>query len=384
MVQYRLLEITTTYGSYLDSFYEKNQDVDSLSYDELYSLFVEDGFAESDFVHRHLQEIGIESKVVFYNNLKLQRKWREEFANCEPFEIVMNQIKDYRPDVIYINDLTIFSRERLMEIKNYAGSQNVKLVGFYFFLLTDKKVTEVIDLFDQIYNGAQYYVDMYRKEGIDAKLLRHAFDSSIYKKIGEKSRKNEVVFLGNVFLGKDIHSNRIDMLKALIDCDVPYSFYGGIYGAEEGKSVLRRIKSRICPSKEQQIIRFITEKNRQNNYPNVFGLDYYRVLSEKLICLNRHISSVGRGAGNMRMYEATGMGACLLTDARDENVALFEIDKEIVTYSNMEELQDKVKWLMENPLKAREIGQAGQEKTFLAHSYKNKALKLNEYLQELF
>lgn len=384
MIQYRLLEIATTYDAYLDFFYEKNRNVDAFSYEELYSLFTEDCFAESDFIHRYLREIGIESKVVFYNNLKLQRKWKEEFADLEPFEIVVNQIRDYEPDVIYISDIAILSREQLLEIKNYAGSKKVKLVGFCFFLLTDKNVMGVIDLFDQVYTGAQHYVDAYREKCVDAKLLRHAFDSSVYERCASECRKKEVVFLGNVFLGKDVHSNRLDMLKALIDSGVPYSFYGGIYGAENNGSVLRRIKNIIYPSKEQRLLYLIKNGNRQNHYPNIFGIDYYRILSEKLICVNCHIAAIGQGAGNMRMFEATGMGTCLLTDAKDENAALFEIDKEIVTYSNMEEFRDKVKWLIENPDRAAQIAKAGQEKTFRVHSYRNKALTLNEHLQELF
>lgn len=384
MIQYRLLEITTTYDAYLDFFYEKNRNVDAFSYEELYSLFVSDAFAESDFIHRYLREIGIESKVVFYNNLKLQRKWKEEFADCEPFEIVMNQIRDYEPDVIYISDVTIMSREQLLTIKEYADSIKAKLVGFCFFLPTAQNVISVIDLFEQIYTGAQHYVDLYRKKGINAKLLRHAFDSSVYERCASECRKKEVVFLGNVFLGKDVHSNRLDMLKALIDSEVPYSFYGGIYGAENNGSVLRRIKNIIYPSKEQRLLYLIKNGNRQNHYPNIFGIDYYRILSEKLICVNCHIAAIGQGAGNMRMFEATGMGTCLLTDAKDENAALFEIDKEIVTYSNMEEFRDKVKWLIENPDRAAQIAKAGQEKTFRVHSYRNKALTLNEHLQELF
>lgn len=384
MVQYRLLEITTTYEAYLNFFYEKNKNTDLLSYEELYSLFIEDCFAESDFIHRYMREMGIESKVVFYNNLKLQRKWKEEFADLEPFEIVMNQIKDYEPDVIYISDIAILSREQLLQIKNYADSKKAKLVGFYFFLLTDKNVMGVIDLFDQVYTGAQYYVDAYREKGINAKLLRHAFDFSIYEKCAGEYRKREVVFLGNVFLGRDIHSNRLDMLKALIDSGVPYSFYGEIYGGEDGGTVLRRIRNSICPSKEQRLLHLIRNGNRQNHYPNTFGIDYYRILAKQLICVNCHIAAIGQGAGNMRMFEATGMGACLLTDAKDENTALFEIDKEIVTYSNMEEFRDKIKWLMENPDQAAQIAKAGQEKTFRVHTYRNKALALNEHLQELF
>ncbi len=384
MVQYRLLEITTTYESYLNDFYAKNENIDLLSYEELYSLLTEDGFAESDYIHHYLKEIGIESKVVFYNNIALQRKWKEELVDCDPFEILMKQIEDYKPDVIYISDVTIMTREKFLQIKNYSNSKKIKIVGFCFFLPAAQNVMNVVDLFDQIYTGAQYYVDLYDQKGINAKLLRHAFEPSVCERYDVGHRKNEVVFLGNVFLGKDVHSNRLDMLKALIDGGVPYSFYGGIYGNEAGWSVLRRIKNSVCPSKEQKTIRYVMDKGKQNQYPNIFGGEYYRTLSEYLICVNCHIAAIGQGAGNMRMFEATGMGACLLTDAKDENAAIFEVDKEIVTYSDMKEFQEKLNWLIENPNQASQIARAGQEKTFRVHSYKNKALVLNEYLQELF
>lgn len=383
MTQYRLLEISTAYGSYLKYFYDRNKNTDLLSYEELYSLFTEDCFAESDFIHRHLKDIGIESKIVFYNNLKLQRKWNDKFTDSDPYEIVMNQVKDYEPDVIYMSNLTLLSRDRLLGLKNYTNSKRVRLVGYCFFLLTDKNVMNIIDLFDQIYTGAQHYVDYYLKKGINAKLLRHAFETTVYDACNSGHRNKEVAFIGNVFLGKDVHSNRIEMLKALGDSGVPYVFYGEIYGNENNKTVLGRLRSRFIQSREQRNIRYITDKNRKNHYPNVYGKEYYKILSEKLICVNCHIAAVGQGAGNMRMFEATGMGTCLLTDSRDENASLFEIDKEIVTYSDMAEFRDKVRWLMENPDRARQIAKAGQEKTFRVHSYRNKALQLNEYLQEL-
>ena len=243
MIQYRLLEITTSYASYLNYFYDYYKNTELLSYEELYSLFTEDCFAESDFIHRHLKEIGIESKVVFYNNMNLQRKWKDEFANSDPYEIVINQVKDYEPDVIYISDMTVFTRDQLFEIKSYSNSKRVRLVGFCFFLLTDQNVMDSIRLYDQIYTGAQNYVDYYLKQGANAKLLRHAFESPVYDKCNSGCRKKEVVFMGNVFLGKDVHSNRIEMLKTLIESGVSYTFYGDIYGGEGSKTALGRLKS---------------------------------------------------------------------------------------------------------------------------------------------
>ena len=101
------------------------------------------------------------------------------------------------------------------------------------------------------------------------------------------------------------------------------------------------------------------------------------------ICINQHAVIAGTGAGNMRMFEATGMGCCLLTDYRAENSDLFIPDYEIVVYNSYEELVEKAKWLIDNPLETQKIGIAGQKRTLNEHSYKNKAEKMNNYIEEL-
>ncbi len=381
MFQYKLLEITTIYEAYLRSFYAKNQDTEGLSYDALYQLFVQDCFADGDFVHRYLNRMGIETALIFYNNKQLQAKWKPELSNCSSFEILMAQLRNFKPDIIFISCFSEFSREQFIEMKNYDTTKKIKLVGYIFFYISDD-IRRNLDLFDQIYTGGSYFIELFKKEGIEAKLLRHAFEPSVYMENKSEKRKDEIVFPGNIFVGKKVHSNRLDMLNALIECGVPWSFYGEISNIAES-SKWGKIRGKICPNREQRISRLILEENKYNCYPSVFGKDYYRVLSENLICVNSHIS-IEWGAGNMRMFEATGMGACLLTDDRAENSEIFEVDKEIVTYSSLEEFKDKVKWLLNDTNKTKEIAKAGQEKTFKIHSYENKALALNEYLQELF
>ena len=147
------------------------------------------------------------------------------------------------------------------------------------------------------------------------------------------------------------------------------------------RTLLGKWKNKILYRKESEIVDKINESS--NHYDNVYGMEYYDILASGLVCVNSHVSAVKWGAGNMRMFEATGMGTCLLTDDKKENQDLFEIDKEIVTYANLEEFKDKLKWLMNYPDEAKKIGKTAQKKTLEVHTYKNKAYLLNEYIQEL-
>ena len=85
----------------------------------------------------------------------------------------------------------------------------------------------------------------------------------------------------------------------------------------------------------------------------------------------------------MRLFEATGMRCCLLTDFKSDIENLFEPDREIVTYKSIDEAVSKAKFLIENPDAANEIATAGQKRTFRDHTTEKQAKQLSFFLNEL-
>lgn len=372
MRQYKLLEIATQYDQYLRGFYKIHSDIDKLSYDELFAMIANDDFAESDFIHRQLNKMGIESKVIFCNNRNLQDKWHSVQKDISYFGILLLQIKDFAPDVILISDMCFFSSEETAAIKGCMGDGKVKLVGFHFTELNDAFWKDA-SLYDQIYTGNKACLCLMKNRGLPAYLLRHAFEASILDDIPRYERKDAVCFLGSIFVGKELHSNRLDMLDAIMRSNLPYVFYGNIYGS---------IQEIISRKDERKYLGIIAEIAKYMEM-GVFGREYYKVMGQYGICLNLHAPCAGYGAGNMKMFEATGMGACLLTDYRSENAELFDIANEIVVYDSFEDMAEKAKWLLDNPGKAREIALAGQKRTLAEYTYKNKAECLDGYIQML-
>ena len=82
----------------------------------------------------------------------------------------------------------------------------------------------------------------------------------------------------------------------------------------------------------------------------------------------------------MRLYEATGMGACLVTDQKSNLANLFKIDEEIVAYNNPEEAAEKIRYLINNPEVARQIAKAGQDRTLKDHTYSKRMEMLLDIL----
>ncbi len=62
------------------------------------------------------------------------------------------------------------------------------------------------------------------------------------------------------------------------------------------------------------------------HHDDPWGLEMYRKLAKSKIRLNCHEEIAGNYASNMRLYKATGMGACLITDWKENLPNIFEPD----------------------------------------------------------
>ena len=107
------------------------------------------------------------------------------------------------------------------------------------------------------------------------------------------------------------------------------------------------------------------------NKPN-FGYDYYNSINNSKISLNIHTEAMGNTAGNIRLFEITGMKSCMLTENFNNISDLFEPDKEIVTYANFEDLEEKIKFLKKNLNFAQDVAKRGYEKIQTNHTEKSR------------
>ena len=113
-----------------------------------------------------------------------------------------------------------------------------------------------------------------------------------------------------------------------------------------------------------------------------WGLAMYEVLARSRIALNRHIDLAAGYANNMRLYEATGVGALLVTERGRNLDDLFEAGREVVTYENEDELIERLRHYMEHDEERRRIAAAGQARTLSEHTYAGRMAELSAMLEE--
>ena len=85
----------------------------------------------------------------------------------------------------------------------------------------------------------------------------------------------------------------------------------------------------------------------------------------------------------MRLFEATGVGTCLLTDWKQNLSEIFAPDLEVTTYKTAEECVDKVKWLLDHPKERKAIAEAGQARTLKEHTFEQRAAQMHEWMRKL-
>ena len=73
-------------------------------------------------------------------------------------------------------------------------------------------------------------------------------------------------------------------------------------------------------------------------------------------------------SGNIRLFEATGMGALLITENSENIAEFFSPGIEIVTYRSTDELVQLIHYYMRHRWEAREIADRGQQRTLTDHN----------------
>jgi spore maturation protein CgeB len=115
----------------------------------------------------------------------------------------------------------------------------------------------------------------------------------------------------------------------------------------------------------------------------VWGADMYQVLRRSRITLNSHIDLAGREAGNMRLFEATGVGAFLLTDFKDNLHTLFAPDREVAVWRSIDDCLATIGRAIGDDDGRAAVARAGHARTMTQHTYRHRATEIIGFVDEL-
>jgi len=403
-MNYRFIKVTNFYRNFLKYYYLKNSHISDKSYAEQYESLMNEAFGWSNFYQLHLNNLGNEAFEIIANADYLQSSWAKEHnVAATGEELLLEQFKFYKPEVIFFQDSLSFSISFIKTLKKNVPSVK-KLIGWCCSPFTDQQL-ETYKYFDFVCTCSPKFVEVFKKAGIKSFRLNHAFEPALIPKIQLNNNypESDFIFIGSFIGNADFHNERIRLIESLIKSEVNLSLYTNLPN-DNSVYVLSQKLGYIVSNSLKAIglnevafnIPFIkktarlTEMPKKINYSKdfikaaiptpLFGLEMMKALSKSKIGFNSHGGVAGDYAANIRLFEVTGVGSCLLTDHKKNIKDFFEPDKEVVTYNSPEECVEKVTWLLSHPNELKQIAEAGQKRTLKDHTFERRAETLHEII----
>jgi hypothetical protein len=405
----RLLKLGIYHLSYLRDFYLKRPELKRQPYSVQHRALIDDCFGSSDFWTNALTKLNYETTDIIANARFLQTSWASENGinfdeNDWLFEIATAQIKSFRPDVLLVADYSTFTADFLKNIKRECPSIRLVL-GWCGAPYNDSSVFREWDI---ALSCVPEMVADFLAKGICSYHINHAFAPRILNELNLKSQPGaDFGFIGSIVKQNHFHIERERLLLQLVKSTnlqiwseikrPSFKQRRNVFARRKAHDIVHAARStgvseqllnalpvvrkiaawKSPPTFENDVDERIARRTR----PPVFGIEMFRQLLDTRVVFNNHIDISPVSASNMRLFETTGVGACLLTDWKENLSDLFEPGKEVLTYRSAEECVEKVRYILEHENERREIAAAGQLRTLREHTFENRAARIDEIIR---
>jgi spore maturation protein CgeB len=378
-----VLKASSYYPEYLKWFYSRHPDLRQKTYAEQHAALMADGFALSDTWSRYLRSPDGSFHVteIVINAESLQKQWAREQGVAYRDEswmadIFLAQLKFVQPRVLYAH---------AHELGPTWRQQCRELVSGPLFILTydgiglnKPVVAEGADMVVSCLSSSTHY---YRSIGVSSYLMRFGFDAAVLSRINRALAPRNLTFIGGLALQVG-HQDRARVLDRLAKCT---ELDHWISGVPSDKRMLRQWLGLARDRKWRTFATYpraaLAARNlRDTTQGTLFGMEMFSQLAASKLTLNVHIAAAKGEAANIRLFESTGVGTCLLTDWKQNLAELFEPDHEVVTFRSVDEAVEKIRYLLDHEADRRAIAERGHRRTLSQHSYASRLEELGDEL----
>lgn len=206
--------------------------------------------------------------------------------------------------------------------------------------------------YDRIYLKNQVLTERLQKiYGLPVAFLPEACNSNWHRPRGEYGMQVEVVMAGN------IHPTRGVLVDRLLRDGVPLRIFGGAVARWIRTPALMAAHTGDYLARERKAERFRGARVVLNNlHPAEFA------------------------GMNCRLFEACGVGALVLTEARDGLGEAYRVGTEVETFDSYDELKEKLNWFLADRNRGQDIADAAARRSHSEHTYEH---RISELLADL-
>lgn len=390
----RILILNADYPAFLRQLYAGYDGLKGASYAEQLEARNNSLFGVADFYSRNFRAQGHTAEEVHVNNRWLQFAWaREHGVSIEPPEAASGptprhrsqsvaralrlvkpalmpflrpfrntqlpeweataldaRIEHFAPDVILNQSMEYVRSNALGRHRN--GRRLI--VGQ---IAAPRPYGENYAVYDMVISSLRNFVVWFEAHGVRSRWNQLAFEPSVLNAMGPQPQRDiPLSFVGSL---SPEHRHRIELLEHIAR-RAPLKVWGS--GIER---LPRESPLHACYQGE------------------AWGRSMYDVLRRSRITLNHHIDLAEGWANNMRLYEATGMGALLLTDRQRNINEIYLGGEEVATYGSVDECLAAVERYLSDETARAAIALAGQRRAIEKNNYRVRTGEILQHIAEI-
>jgi len=255
--------------------------------------------------------------------------------------------KKQKADLLFVIKGKLLSLETLFDVRKQIKASTAALWTFDY-LKQVPEILKIVPCFDRIFLFEKTDEELIPEAKDKCLELPAGYDPLIYHAAPARESRLDLCFVGKLY------PNRTALFSALAVNHERFSVVGKDHN---WYNIPRRVSLNF--GKERAIKKAL--KNR-----NVTPDEACRLYQSSRICLNIH-NAYARQSLNARTFEILGAKGFQIVDHQAVS-RFFDVDKEIVTFSEEEDLKKKIRYYLDHPEERRKIAEAGHRRAAAEHT----------------
>ncbi len=271
-------------------------------------------------------------------------------------KMLKKQVEDWNPDLVLVLKGELIKNETIRYIKNKL---DIKIINWfpdfpYDIGASQSQFSEIASSYDCFFvSFGDTIQELNDLSDCRIEFMPFACDPSVHRSInlteGEKKELGcEISFVGAMY------PNRVAILQNLTMYNL-----------------------KIWGPRWKQVRNKVLKKMYIGDY--AYSEIMVKIFNASKININVHkvdVETIEKSGVNMRLFEIAGSGGFQLTDYRLEIPDLFKIGKEVVCYTDENDLKELVNYYLNNPDERKKIASAAQNRAYKEHTYKHRMDRL--------
>ena len=361
----------TAYNEYLEKRYLVSQS--NYSFDHLRSILLQDGF---NAVHQLQPVLTGTGFYTLWNYEPLQLQWAKEkgWNEKDLKKILFAQIEEYKPDVYYNLSPIQFTSE---EIKQNISPSVHKIAWF----ASPEKNKIDFSVYKTRMTNLPSDVDEEGTSGFKSHFFQLS-DAPVFHSFAQQTnRKIDVLFFGQYleahFDKRNGYINELIRLKKKYDFNLVLALM-----ANYQYKYLLPFKLPMALHQHFKVITFPPKHVAANAITPLFGKQMLETIGNSKIVFNCHVDMAGDYRVNMRIFEALGCGAHMLSDEGIYPEGL-ESGTHFSTYKDVSELEEKILYLLEHDEERNQTARVGTKQLQEIYSKEKQWQQFQQIIEQI-